>query len=143
MPVSGPVDVLALTFPAPRIDPAVVSTVADAVARGDVRILDLVVVERDEAGEVRAVDVDEPMDRYGLDRLVPEGGTLISDSDVDTLASALEPGQVAVVVVYEHLWAVHVREAVARAGGEVALHVHVPVDVVRAALEADDATRTP
>ena len=36
MPVTGPVDRLAPTFPSRPVDPAVVGTVADAVARGDV-----------------------------------------------------------------------------------------------------------
>jgi hypothetical protein len=143
MPVSGPVDVLALTFPSSVVDPAVVSSVADAVARGDVRVLDLLVVQRDADGTVQVDDLDDELERHGLERLVPEGGLLVSDDDVETVADALEPGRTGVIIVYEHLWAVRVREAVVDAGGEVALHVHHPVDVVRAAVAADELSGTP
>jgi hypothetical protein len=139
--VTGPVDFLALTFPTPTVDSAAVECLAEVVANRDARILDLLLVVRDDDGAVRVVDVDEHLDRYGLAPLMPEGGALMSDDDVDTIASSLEPGQAAVLLVYENVWAGRVAEAVRAAGGEVALYVHVPVETVNVAMEADILAR--
>lgn len=141
MAVTGPVDFLALAFPAHRVDPAVVESVAEVVRHGDARILDILMIVKEADGTSRVLDVEDRLDEHGLTPLVPDGGTLMSDEDVDTIATALRPGQSAVLLVYEHLWAVRVAEAVARAGGEVALHVHIPVDVVAAAVQADESAR--
>jgi Family of unknown function (DUF6325) len=137
MAVTGPVDLLALTFPAHRIDPAVVDIVAGAVRHQDARILDLLVVVADAEGATSVVDVSDELARYGLTPLLPEEGALMSDEDVETVAAGLPPGHAAVLVVYEHLWAVRVTDAVLRAGGEVALHVHVPMEAMAAAVSAD------
>jgi len=142
MDVSGPVDFLALTFPTHQVGPAVVESVAEVVAHRDARILDLLLIIREDDGAIRVLDVEDHLDRHGLAPLLPEGGALMSDDDVETVASSLEPGQAAVLLVYENVWAVRVAEAVRAAGGEVALHVHVPVDAVNAAVEADNLART-
>ena len=138
--VTGPVDLLALTFPTHQVDAAVVASVAEVVERRDARILDLLVVVRDDDGAVRVADVDDRLEEYGLSRLTPQAGRLMSDDDVDTIADTLRPGQAAVLIVYENVWAGRVARAVKDCGGEVALYVHIPVDVVAAALEADALT---
>jgi hypothetical protein len=141
MAVIGPVDFLALTFPTHHIDQDVVESVAAAVANGDARILDLLMIVQDPDGTKRVLDVDEGLDRHGLAPLLPEEGVLMSEEDVETAVSKLEPGQAAVLLVYEHLWAARVAGALSRAGGEVALHVRIPGDVVTAAVKADELTR--
>ena len=141
MAVTGPVDFLALTFPTHRVDAAVVESVAEVVRHRDARILDLLMIVKEADESARVLDVEDHLDEHGLSPLVPDGGTLMSDEDVETIATALLPGQSAVLLVYEHLWAVRVTEAVTRAGGEVALHVHIPVDVVAAAVAADESVR--
>jgi hypothetical protein len=141
MDVSGPVDFLALTFPTHQVGPAVVESVAEVVVHRDARILDLLLIIREDDGAIRVLDVEDHLDRHGLAPLLPEGGALMSDDDVETVASSLEPGQAAVLLVYENVWAVRVAKAVRAAGGAVALHVHVPVDAVNAAVEADNLAR--
>lgn len=138
--VTGPVALLALSFPTHRVDAAVVESVAEVVERRDARVLDLVVVLRDDDGSVRVADVDDRLAEHGLTRLAPEAGLLMSDDDVDAIADTLRPGEAAVLIAYENVWAARVAAAVRECGGDVALHVHIPVDVVRAALAADSAT---
>jgi len=140
MTVTGPVDLLALTFPTHRIDPAVIDTVADVVANRDARILDLLVLVADADGSTSLVDVSDGLAEYGLTPLLPQEGSLMSDEDVDTVGASLPPGHAAVLLVYEHLWSARVADAVTRAGGEVALQVHIPADVVAAAVAASTGT---
>lgn len=141
MAVTGPVDFLALTFPTHTVDPAVVESVAEVVRHRDARILDLLMIVKEGEGNARVLDVEDRLEEHGLSPLLPDGGTLMSEEDVETIATSMRPGQSAVLLVYENLWAVRVAEAVDAAGGEVALYVHIPVDVVAAAVTADEAAR--
>lgn len=90
--MTGPVNFLALTFPQHTVDAAVVETVAEVVRRQDARVLDLLLVVRDEDGTTRTFDVEDHLDEHGLAPLSPEAGALMSDEDVDAIAATLRPG---------------------------------------------------
>lgn len=140
MDVEGPVGFLALALPTHTVEPEVVESVAEVVRNGDARILDLVFLGKDQDGTTTVRDVEDRLDELGLAPLVPDGRALVSDDDLAAIADGLEPGQAAVLLVYEQLWAVRVTRAVARAGGDVALHAYLPPDVVSAALAAATVT---
>ena len=108
-------------------------------------ILDLVFLAREESGDLLVVDLEEEIDAYGLGQLRVERVALISDEDLDVVRDALEPDSSAVVIVFEHTWTTRVAAAVGQAGGEVGLHVRIPVADVDAALAAasDVAAATP
>lgn len=136
----GPVELVLLTFPGERVDPAVVAAMEAVVAQGHVTILDLVVVTRDGRGELRLTDFDEDLSGAGLDPLRLDGRPLLSDADMDLVRDCLPPAGSAVVIVYEESWARHLAGAVRTAGGEVALHVQLPRDTVDTALAAASVT---
>lgn len=135
----GPVELVLLTFPGERADPVVVAALEAVVTRGDVTILDLVVVTRDGSGEVRLTDFDEDLSGAGLGSLRPDGRPLLSDADLELARACLPPGSSAVVVVYEESWARQLAGTVRAAGGEVALHVQLPRETVEAAFAAASA----
>ena len=132
----GPVELVVLMFPGERADPAVVAAVNDVVSRGYVTILDLIVLSRDVDGDVRLIDFDENLETAGLAGVTVNGQALVSDDDVDLVGETLEPGNTAVVIVYEETWARTVADAVRTAGGEVALHVQLPRETVLSAVAA-------
>ncbi len=134
--MAGPVELLVLTFPGATADPGVTRSIADVIATGDVRILDLVLLAREQSGDLLVVDLEEEIDAHGLGQLKVEGVALISDEDLDVVRDALEPDSSAVVIVFEHTWTTRVAAAVEQAGGEVGLHVRIPVADVEAALAA-------
>jgi hypothetical protein len=113
MEMGGPVELVLLTFPGTRADPAVVTAIDAVVTQGHVTILDLVVVTRDEGGEVRLTDFDEDLSAAGLGRLRLDGRPLLSDADMDLVRDCLPPASSAVVVVYEESWARHLAGAAA------------------------------
>ena len=96
----GPVELLVLSFPSERADPAVVSSVQEVVASGFVTVLDLVFVSKSLDGEVRVVDVSEGLDEHGLAVLEVQGQALISDDDLELATDTLDPGTSAVVIVW-------------------------------------------
>ncbi|MFC9833212.1 DUF6325 family protein [Rhodococcus sp. NPDC127530] len=132
----GPVAFLFLTFPGERADPQVIDTFRDVVAQGVVTILDLVFISKGTDGTLRQVEVDEDLDSIGLAALSLEAKALISDEDLEVVRESLEPGTSAVAIVYEQTWARKVAAASRQAGGEVALHLHIPREVVEAAIAA-------
>ncbi|QTJ66471.1 DUF1269 domain-containing protein [Rhodococcus sp. ZPP] len=132
----GPVAFLFLTFPGDRADPAVIESFRELVERGTVTILDLVFLAKSEDGTLRQVEVAEELDNVGLAALSIEAKELISDEDLDVVRESLEPGTSAVALVYEQTWARKLAAASREAGGEVALHLHIPRDVVEAAIAA-------
>ncbi|MDT2004536.1 DUF1269 domain-containing protein [Rhodococcus opacus] len=132
----GPVAFLFLTFPGEKADPEVVETFRDAVDKGLVTILDLVFLSKGTDGTMRQVEVDEDLDSIGLAALSLEAKELISDEDLEVVRESLEPGSSAVAIVYEQTWARKVAAASRKAGGEVALHLHIPREVVEAAIAA-------
>ncbi len=132
----GPVEVLVLSLPHARVDEEVGRALAEVVRHGDVTILDLLFLARQEDGELLVVDMDEQLDRFGLAELDVRGAALISEDDLDVVREALPPDSSAAVLVLEQSWVQRVAAAVAGAGGEVALHVRVPVADVDAATHA-------
>ena len=77
--MAGPVEVLVLTFPTPTADPTVAQAIHDVVAKGDVTILDLVFLARDDSGDLLVVDLEEEIDAYGLGQLAVQRVALISE----------------------------------------------------------------
>jgi hypothetical protein len=132
----GPVAFLFLTFPGDRADPAVIESFRELVEQGTVTILDLVFLAKSEDGTLRQVEVDEELDNVGLAALSIEAKALISDEDLDVVRESLEPGTSAVALVYEQTWARKLAAASRGAGGEVALHLHIPREVVETAIAA-------
>jgi len=62
---------------------------------------------------------------------------LLSEQDVADLATTIEPGSSAAVLVWENTWAAPFGAAVRHAGGHLAASGRIPVQAVIAAIEAD------
>jgi hypothetical protein len=138
----GPIDVVVIGFPpdAPMTGEAV-PILVDLVDRGIVRVLDVLFVTKGEDGSVAGFTIDgiEP-DRIG-DFVVFEGATsgLLGDDDTSSAAEAMEPGESAVVIVYENRWAGPFAAAVRRNGGQLIASQRIPVGDLLEALETADA----
>jgi len=113
----------------------------DLVERGIVRVLDVLFVTKDEDGEVAGFDAQGlGADRIG-DFQVFDGATsgLIGGDDLVEAGNALEPGESAVLLVYENTWAAPFVTAVRRNGGIVLANDRIPVQTLMEALDAADS----
>lgn len=141
----GPVDVVVIGFPpdAPRTGEAIPLFV-DLVDRGIIRVLDVLVVQKDGEGNVSGVDIAD-LDGDGVNDLLVFGGArtgMLGDEDATTAAGALEPGETAVLICFENAWAAPFATAVRRNGGRVLAFQRVAVqDIVDtiAGLDAAEA----
>jgi Family of unknown function (DUF6325) len=134
----GPIDVVVIGYPAdaPMTGEAV-PILVDLVDRGIVRVLDVLFVTKGEDGAFAGFTVDGiDKDRIG-DFTVFEGASsgLLGDEDAESAAAAMEPGESAVVLVYENRWAAPFAAAVRRNGGQLIATQRIPTQELIGALE--------
>jgi hypothetical protein len=129
----GPVEWVALAFPGPALDPRMVPPLKGIVDPGTVRLLDAVVLHKDQEGTVTAGELqDEGTEVF--DSVDGEVLELLSEDDLATIAAALRPDSTTLVLVWENRWAAEFGDAIRSAGGELAAYDRIPRDHVVAAL---------
>lgn len=138
----GPVDVVVFGFPpgAPRTGSAIPLFV-DLVERGTIRVLDVMMVEKDADGNVAGLEITD-LDGDGFDDLVVFAGArsgLLVDEDAAAAGEALDPGSAAVLICFENTWAAPFVTEVRRNGGEVLAFERVGAQDLQDALDALDA----
>lgn len=143
----GPVDYLVIEFPGSRFNGEIGAALVDLVEREIIRVLDLVVIKKDQDGSFEAfefADIDDS-ELGSIRSLESELAQLVSEDDVASVAEALEPGSSAGLLVYENLWAAPFGSAVRRAGGQLVANGRIPVQALLAAIEEDlsEATEQP
>ena len=143
----GPVDYLVVEFPGSNFTGEILPELNDLVDRGIVRVLDLVLIKKDDDGSFEAFEIAdiEPGLLGGIRELERELADLLSEDDVASVADALEPGSTAGLLVYENLWAAPFASAVRRSGGQLVANGRIPVQGILAALAdaaEDDAEST-
>ena len=137
----GPVDFVIVEFPAGERNfsgEAADELVALAEA-GTIRVIDLLILVKDENGDVEAMELSDLDDLGPFQALEVELAEFLAEDDVEHLAAAMDPGSVAGVLVYENLWAAPFASAVRRAGGQLIANGRIPAQAILAALEADEA----
>ncbi|HEY5880061.1 MAG TPA: DUF6325 family protein [Nakamurella sp.] len=135
----GPVDYLVVEFPGSQFKGEILPELVDLVQRGIVRVLDLVIIRKDDDGSYEAFEFGDP-DAGPLGEireLERQLADLLSEEDVVAAADALAPGSTAALLVYENLWAAPFASAVRRAGGVLVADGRIPIQSLIAVLEED------
>src|SRR4029453_16394289 len=136
----GPVDWIVVEFPGSRFNGQIVPALLDLVERDLIRVLDLLVLKKDDAGGLGEFCLSE-LDEGEIGELrtfESELAMLLSEEDVTSLAAAIEPGSSAGVLVWENIWAAPFGSAVRRAGGQLVASGRIPTQALLAAIEADE-----
>jgi hypothetical protein len=136
----GPIDFLAVEFPGARITSAGFEQLLALADRGVIAILDMEFVVSDGNGNARKIDVKELDNPGGTDLSAWTGASsgLLDDSDLQQIASAIQPGSAAVIVVYENRWVFSVVNAWRRDGARLIADGGLSPDELVAALDATD-----
>jgi uncharacterized membrane protein len=134
----APVDFALVAFPGNRFKGEIVPALKELVDNGTIRILDLVFVEKDADGSVVVLELDELGDdeTSAFDDLEGEISDLLSDGDLELAAESLEPGNSALLVVWENSWAARLVHALRGADFRLLAHERIPADAVEAAVGA-------
>jgi hypothetical protein len=121
---------------------SVAVALADLVRAGTVRILDLVVIARDEQAHLEVSEVASVAGMAPLRGVAFETGGWLSAHDIEVSSLAVQPGMAGVVVVTEDRWAAPLSDAARRAGGQIIAGDRVAprrVEIVLAHRSEDDA----
>ncbi len=136
----GPVDWLVVEFPGSQFKGEIAPALADLVDRDIVRVLDLLIMRKDDDGTLEAFELSDLGDGEigALRAYETELAMLLSEDDVMAVAAAVEPGSTAAVLVWENTWAAPFGSAVRRAGGQLVASGRIPVQALLAVIEEDD-----
>lgn len=135
----GLTELLVLTFPQETITVEAVKALGQLRTTGNIRVIDSLVVTRHADGEAT---YGELADFEHLQGVVPKDLdelALIGPEDAQEAAELLEPGNVALLVLIEHLWAQAAAEALRAVGGRIATGVRIPPEHIEEAVRAAEA----
>ena len=132
----GPIDWLLVEFSGPPTG-AAAPYLLDLVERGLIRILDLVVVNKDADGTITMLELADVDGDGELDLAVFDGAQsgLLGEEDVAEAGEAMEAGTSGVFLLYENVWAAPFAVAVRKAGGQLVASGRIPVQSIIAALD--------
>jgi Family of unknown function (DUF6325) len=134
----GPISYLIVEFPGNKMTGEGFPILVDLVDRGVIRILDLVFVNRDADGTLRAIELSDLDGDGSLDLSIFEGASsgLLDASDLADAAAVIEPGSSAGILIFENRWATTFVQALRGGGAQLVAAGYVPLDAVVASLDA-------
>ena len=133
----GPIDLIVLEFKGNTFANAIIAGVVDLVADETIRILDLVIVYKDERGEVIVQELTElsDTDLQLLEPLRAEISGMITVDDIQVIGRKLKVNTTAAIMLFENLWAIRLRQDVLDGGGRLVMHERIPKDIVSDAIK--------
>jgi len=137
----GPVDYVVVGFPADKADfsGAMADELKKLMESGTVRVLDLLMVTKDEDGTVSVAELRDHDDSLvgELRALEADLSLMLAVEDVERLGGDLELGSAAAVLVWENTWAAPFAAAIRHSGGELLAMGRIPTQALIAAAEED------
>ncbi len=136
---AGPIDFVIIEFPAGQTNFSgeIADELVKLVDAGTIRLIDAIVLVKDDDGAVEALELSDLDDLGPLAALEAELAEFLAEEDVADLAAAMDPGSVAGVIVYENVWAAPFAAAARRAGGQLIADGRIHSQAIAAALEAE------
>jgi hypothetical protein len=137
----GPVDYLVVEFPAgaSNFTGEMAKELLALVDAGTIRVIDVLILTKDEDGSVEATELEEIEELGELQQVEAQLAELLAADDVVNLAAAMEPGSTAGVLIWENLWAAPFAAAARRSGGQLIANGRIPIQAIIASIEADEA----
>ena len=137
----GPVDYVVVGFPADKADfsGAMADELKKLMESDTVRVLDLLMVTKDEDGTVSVAELRDHDDSLvgELRALEADLSLMLAVEDVERLGGDLELGSAAAVLVWENTWAAPFASAIRHSGGELLAMGRIPTQALIAAAEED------
>ncbi|MBN9184946.1 MAG: hypothetical protein J0I97_05695, partial [Microbacterium sp.] len=115
----GPVEFYLVGLEGDRPEPGVVAALVNLLDTGMVRLLDFVILSKDDDGEVTVTEVEDEDDRYGLGEAELSASGIVGDEDVAELAELIPPGASAALVAFELVYQRDLASRLAASGAVV------------------------
>src|SRR5215467_5561554 len=142
----GPLEYLVVGFEGNHFTGQILSELRAAQEKGIIRVIDLLVMKKNEQGNVTALELSELSEEEARPFGFLAGNLLniFEPEDVELTASQMPTNSAAGLLLFEHTWAIPLKQAilnagaVARTGGLVAPEV---VRSIEAEIEAEAAEK--
>ena len=134
----GPVDVAVIRFEGQEFSGDVAPALAELDRNGTVHIIDLAFLRKEADESISCLEVGDERVAREFEQLIDTQFDLLSDDDLAEIASGLEPGSAAMVVVWENSWAARLAAAIRGSHGQVVVQERIPRDTVLRAIAALD-----
>lgn len=136
----GPIDYVVIEFPKgeQNFTGAVARELASLVEAELIRVLDILVLAKDEAGGIEALEFEDLEGVGELGALEAQLAEVLAEEDVAHVAAAMEPGSVAGVLVWENSWAAPFAAAARESGGQLIADGRIPTQALIAAFGEDE-----
>jgi hypothetical protein len=124
----GPVELLVIKFPGNQFKGEIAPALGELVESGTIRIIDLIFATKDENGEFDMVEVRdlESAEVEAFSNFIRGGNAMLSEEDVQYVASTLENGSSAAILLFEDTWAIRFRDSLANANAELIYNIRIP-----------------
>ena len=141
----GPLEYTVIGFRKGTFDGSIAREIGRVVDQNIVRIVDAVFIDQDAQGNTLVIEIDAKEDPAfeSFAPILQNRMGLFTPEDIETLAESLPPETSALAILFEHRWAVDIKDAIANAGGFLVARSVIPPEVleeVSAELEAASAT---
>lgn len=132
----GPVDVYIIGFPGNQFTGRIAPVVLDLIDKGTIRVIDILLVIKDEVGAVTALEMADLSETGGPSFMsieIAQPGALGQD-DAEEISAELENNSSALLIAFENLWAAKLTGALAEADAYLIDHVRIPAAVAESVI---------
>ena len=116
--VLGPLEYLVVGFEKYRFTGQILAELRATQEKGIIRVVDLCMIQKDEQGNVTERELSELRGEEATE-LSPLAGNvmgLLADEDIQQLAAGIPNNSAAGLLLFEHTWAIGLKEAIKNAG---------------------------
>lgn len=127
-----PLEYALIAFEDAKFSGQIVPELVELAERGIVRFVDIAFISKDADGATVTLELND-LDPELYELFVPMGehvASLFTNDDLEIAAAKLPASSAAMLVLWENLWVVGLRNAIASAGGELVDRMQIPPDVV-------------
>ena len=127
-----PLEYALIEFEDAKFSGKIIPELLDLAARGIVRFVDVVFIEKQEDGSTRTLELND-LDPETYEMFVPLGehvSNLFTNDDLQIAASKLPDQSAAVLFLWENLWVADLRKAIGDAGGRLVERVQIAPEVL-------------
>jgi uncharacterized membrane protein len=132
----GPIDFVALGFSGNQFKGEILSALIELVENKIVRVIDLVIVIKDQDGTVIGRELKQlsPEVIGVFDPLKVHISGMITMEDIHLIGEELQNNSTAALMLFENLWAIKFKEAVLKANGTLLVQGRIPPEVIEEAM---------
>jgi uncharacterized membrane protein len=133
----GPLEYIVIGFEGNHFTGEIGAALRDVVDKQIIRVIDIVFARRDADGSLSILELEDLEEEAAqvFNPVVSDVTSLFSDDDIRGISEGLEPNSSAAIMLFEHLWANDLRDALVRANGHLLDGGLIPREAMEAVLQ--------